>query len=89
MTIIIFHLPDIKGRTTISEDTSKRLFKFVLNNFPKKPPNFLKIPYICATVFKTSHCPGAEIGRQAWLRAMCPYGRAGSSPALGTSVTNL
>ena len=30
------------------------------------------------------HCPGAEIGRQAWLRAMCPLGRAGSSPALGT-----
>ena len=33
-----------------------------------------------------SHCfsPGAEIGRQAWLRAMCPYGREGSSPSLGT-----
>ena len=30
------------------------------------------------------HRPGAEIGRQAWLRAMCPLGRAGSSPALGT-----
>ncbi len=28
--------------------------------------------------------PGAGIGRQAWLRAMCPLGRAGSSPALGT-----
>ena len=34
-------------------------------------------------------CPGAEIGRQAWLRAMCPLGRAGSSPALGTSIENL
>ena len=32
--------------------------------------------------------PGAEIGRQAWLRAMCPLGRAGSSPALGT-ILNL
>ncbi len=32
----------------------------------------------------TPLCPGAEIGRQAWLRAMCPYGRAGSSPAPGT-----
>ena len=31
-----------------------------------------------------SHRPGAEIGRQAWLRAMCPLGRAGSTPALGT-----
>ena len=31
-----------------------------------------------------THRPGAEIGRQAWLRAMCPLGRAGSSPALGT-----
>ena len=31
-------------------------------------------------------CPGAEIGRQAWLRAMCPLGRAGSSPALGTEI---
>ncbi len=30
------------------------------------------------------HRPGAEIGRQAWLRAMCPLGRVGSSPALGT-----
>ncbi len=29
-------------------------------------------------------CPGAGIGRQAWLRAMCPLGRAGSTPALGT-----
>ncbi len=28
--------------------------------------------------------PGAGIGRQAWLRAMCPLGRAGSSPAPGT-----
>ena len=34
------------------------------------------------------HRPGAEIGRQAWLRAMCPLGRAGSSPALGT-ILNL
>ena len=35
-----------------------------------------------------SHCfsPGAEIGRQAWLRAMCPLGRAGSTPALGTKT---
>ena len=30
------------------------------------------------------HRPGAEIGRQAWLRAMCPLGRVGSSPTLGT-----
>ncbi len=30
------------------------------------------------------HCPSVGTGRQAWLRAMCPYGRAGSSPALGT-----
>ena len=28
--------------------------------------------------------PGAGTGRQAWLRAMCPLGRAGSTPALGT-----
>ena len=28
--------------------------------------------------------PGAGIGRQAWLRAMCPNGRAGSTPAPGT-----
>ncbi len=28
--------------------------------------------------------PGAEIGRQAWLRAMCPQGRAGSTPVRGT-----
>ena len=31
--------------------------------------------------------PGAEIGRQAWLRAMCPLGRVGSIPILGTKVT--
>src|SRR5690606_32076831 len=30
------------------------------------------------------YCPGAGTGRQAWLRAMCPLGRAGSIPALGT-----
>ncbi len=30
--------------------------------------------------------PGAEIGRQACLRGMCPYGRAGSSPAPGTKA---
>ena len=35
---------------------------------------------------KFLHCPGAEIGRQAWLRAMCPLGRAGSTPALGTKI---
>ncbi len=29
-------------------------------------------------------CPNAGIGRQAWLRAMCPYGRAGSTPVSGT-----
>ena len=28
--------------------------------------------------------PGAETGRQAWLRAMCSLERAGSTPALGT-----
>ena len=31
-------------------------------------------------------CPGVGIGRQAWLRAMCPYGRAGSSPVPGTKT---
>src|SRR5690554_7155699 len=31
-------------------------------------------------------CPGAEIGRQAWLRAMCPLGREGSTPSLGTQT---
>ncbi len=33
--------------------------------------------------------PGAEIGRQAWLRAMCSLGRAGSIPALGTKITKV
>ena len=33
------------------------------------------------------NCPGAEIGRQAWLRAMYPYGCAGSSPVRGTNLT--
>ena len=28
--------------------------------------------------------PSAGTGRQAWLRAMCSFGRAGSTPALGT-----
>ena len=28
--------------------------------------------------------PGAEIGRQAWLRTMCSQGREGSSPSSGT-----
>ena len=28
--------------------------------------------------------PGAEIGRQACLRGMCPIGREGSSPSSGT-----
>ncbi len=32
----------------------------------------------------TQNCPGAGIGRQAWLRAMCPLGRMGSTPILGT-----
>ena len=27
---------------------------------------------------------GAGTGRQAWLRAMCPLGRVGSIPILGT-----
>ena len=31
-----------------------------------------------------SSSPSAGTGRQAWLRAMCPYGREGSSPSLGT-----
>ncbi len=30
--------------------------------------------------------PGAGTGRQAWLRAMCPLGRAGSTPAPGTKL---
>ena len=30
-------------------------------------------------------CPGAETGRQAWLRAMCSLGRGGSIPPLGTT----
>lgn len=29
-------------------------------------------------------CPGDGIGRRASLRGMCPYGRAGSTPVLGT-----
>lgn len=32
--------------------------------------------------------PGAGIGRQAWLRAMCPSGCAGSTPALGTFLNS-
>ncbi len=28
---------------------------------------------------------GAGTGRQAWLRAMCPLGRVGSIPILGTT----
>ncbi len=30
---------------------------------------------------------GAGIGRQAWLRAMCPLGRVGSTPILGTRLS--
>ena len=44
------------------------------------PSQVTKVPYL--TGFFS--CPGAEIGRQAWLRAMCSYERAGSIPALGT-----
>ena len=33
---------------------------------------------------RNKRCPSAGIGRQAWLRAMCPYGREGSTPSLGT-----
>ena len=33
--------------------------------------------------FQTKH-RGAGTGRQAWLRAMCPLGRVGSIPILGT-----
>ena len=29
---------------------------------------------------------GAGTGRQAWLRAMCPLGRVGSIPILGTKA---
>ena len=32
---------------------------------------------------------GAGIGRQAWLRAMCPLGRVGSTPILGTKKLSL
>ena len=34
----------------------------------------------------TSLSPGGGIGRRAWLRAMCPQGRVGSSPTLGTMI---
>lgn len=33
--------------------------------------------------------PGAETGRQARLRGVCPYGRGGSSPLLGTATINI
>ena len=39
--------------------------------------NYLRVPL--------STRPGAEIGRQACLRGMCPIGREGSSPSPGTS----
>ena len=32
----------------------------------------------------STKCPSAGTGRQAWLRAMCPSGREGSIPFLGT-----
>lgn len=44
-----------------------------------------KTEYFCS--LKKS--PGAEIGRQACLRGMCSLGRAGSSPAPGTTKANL
>jgi hypothetical protein len=47
---------------------------------PQQIKNCLIIKYFLFLLF----CPGAGIGRQAWLRAMCPLGRAGSIPALGT-----
>ncbi len=31
--------------------------------------------------------PGGEIGRHEGLKILCPYRRAGSSPALGTIIT--
>ena len=41
----------------------------------------IKYLYLCHPY---TYRPGAGTGRQAWLRAMCPYGRAGSTPAPGT-----
>jgi hypothetical protein len=32
------------------------------------------------------HRPRGEIGRHASLRGWCPYGRAGSSPVVGTKA---
>ena len=47
-------------------------------------PRFSQTSMNQASGLSRGTCPGAEIGRQAWLRAMCPLGRAGSTPALGT-----
>ncbi len=35
---------------------------------------------------KCTHCPSGGIGRRSGFKILCPYGRAGSSPASGTSV---
>lgn len=32
--------------------------------------------------------PGGGIGRRAWLRAMCPQGRAGSTPVPGSMLAD-
>ena len=39
---------------------------------------------LIAITFIILFCPGGGIGRHARLKILCPFGRAGSSPAPGT-----
>lgn len=58
-------------------------------NKPKKSMRHLCFLGYCErnmNIYLRSLSPGAETGRQAWLRAMCPYGREGSTPSLGTKT---
>ena len=59
----------------------------VLGSSPSQVTFRIIIPLTRDLYFKNSS--DAEIGRQAWLRAMCSYERAGSTPALSTLINRL
>ena len=40
---------------------------------------------ILVTVVSYATCPGVGTGRQAGFRFLCPLGREGSNPSLGTN----
>ncbi len=49
-------------------------------------PDFLFHNLKISGILFSSKSPGDGIGRRVSLRGICPYGRAGSNPVLGTRI---